>query len=108
MKRTARHDHNHNAKRRMDAAHMHTQQQQQQQQQHATLSLNGDDDDAAGFTTTNPSVYGVADVFMKTLKDRIKAVIKIAHPDFRKELMEKICTTPLIKEDDFEGYDPFN
>ena len=52
--------------------------------------------------------YGVADVFMKTLKDRIKAVIKIAHPDFRKELMEKICTTPLIKEDDFEGYDPFN
>jgi len=53
------------------------------------------------------SEYGVADVFMKTLQDRIKALIKIAHPDFRKELMEKILTTPLIEEDDFEGYDPF-
>ena len=51
--------------------------------------------------------YGVADLFMKTLKDRIKALIKVAHPDYRKELMEKIVTTPLIKEDDFEGYDPF-
>ena len=52
--------------------------------------------------------YGVADVFMKTLKDRIKALIKVAHPDYRKELMEKICTTPLISEDDLEGYDPFD
>ena len=54
------------------------------------------------------SEYGVADVFMKTLKDRIKALIKIAHPDFRKELMEKITTTPLIKEVDFVGYDAFD
>lgn len=54
------------------------------------------------------SEYGVADVFMKTLKDRIKALIKIAHPDFRKDLMEKIVTTPLIKEEDFEGYDAFD
>lgn len=53
------------------------------------------------------SEYGVANVFMKTLKDRIKALIKIAHPDFRKELMEKIVTTPLIKEEDFAGYDAF-
>lgn len=54
------------------------------------------------------SEYGVADVFMKTLKDRIRNLIKIAHPDFRKELMEKIVTTPLIKEEDFEGYDAFD
>jgi len=52
--------------------------------------------------------YGVADVFMKTLKDRIKALIKVAHPDYRKELMEKISTTSLISKDDFEGYDPFD
>ncbi len=49
--------------------------------------------------------WGVADVFCKTLKDRIRAVIKIAHPDFRQELKAKICTSPLIKEEDFEGLD---
>lgn len=54
------------------------------------------------------SEYGLADCFLKTCKDRIRALIKIAHPDYRKELMEKIVTTPLIKEDDFEGYDPFD
>ncbi len=47
------------------------------------------------------SEWGVADVYLKTLKDRIRAVIQIAHPSFRKELKEKICTTPLISEDDF-------
>ena len=51
--------------------------------------------------------YGLADVFCKTLKDRIKAIIKIAHPDLRQELIDQIITTPLIKEDDFEGYDAF-
>ncbi|NLH02195.1 MAG: hypothetical protein GX488_09945 [Clostridiales bacterium] len=69
-----------------------------------------------GCIVTTPKVYvmyvvtewGVADVFMKTLKDRIRALIKIAHPDYRQELKEKICTTPLISEADFEGYDLFN
>ena len=69
----------------------------------------------AGCIVTTPKVYvmyivseyGVADVFLKTLKDRIKALIRIAHPDYRKELMEQIVTTPLNKDDDFEGYDPF-
>ena len=69
----------------------------------------------AGCIVTTPKVYvmyivseyGVADVYLKTLKDRIKALIKIAHPDYRKQLMEQIAQTPLIKEDDFEGYDPF-
>ena len=37
-----------------------------------------------------------------------KAIIKIAHPDYRKQLMEKIVTTPLIYEEDFEGYKPFD
>lgn len=54
------------------------------------------------------SEYGVADVFCKTLKDRIRAIIRIAHPDFREELKAKICTTPLIGEDDWEGVDIFD
>lgn len=49
------------------------------------------------------SEWGIADVFLKSVKDRIRAIIKIAHPDYRQEIKEKICTTPLISEDDFEG-----
>ena len=48
------------------------------------------------------SEYGVADVYLKTLRDRVKAIIQIAHPDFRAELKEKICTTPIISEEDFD------
>ena len=52
--------------------------------------------------------HGVADVYLKTMKDRIKAIIKIAHPDYRLELKDKICSTPIVSEDDFEGFDLFN
>ncbi len=52
--------------------------------------------------------YGVADVYLKTMKDRIRAIIKIAHPDYRQELKDKILTTPLMFEDDFDGYDLYN
>ena len=52
--------------------------------------------------------HGIADVFLRTLKDRIKALIQIAHPDFRAELKEKICTTPLIAEEDFENLCNYN
>lgn len=66
-----------------------------------------------GSIVTTPKNYqmfivsecGLADVYLKTMKDRIKALIKIAHPDFRRELKKKICTTPLICEDDFEGFE---
>lgn len=54
------------------------------------------------------SEHGVADIYLKTYVDRIKALIKIAHPDFREMLKEKILTTPLIEEFDFEGYDMFD
>ncbi|NCC66867.1 MAG: hypothetical protein EOM14_01550 [Clostridia bacterium] len=54
------------------------------------------------------SEWGVADVYLKTYQDRIKALIKIAHPDFREWLKEKILTTPLIEEFDFQGYDMFD
>lgn len=52
--------------------------------------------------------WGVADVFCKTLKDRIRAIIKIAHPDYRQELKDKINTSPLIGEDDWDGVDLFD
>lgn len=51
------------------------------------------------------SEWGLADVYLKTYVDRIKALIKIAHPDFRPWLKEKILTTPLIEEWDFRDYD---
>ncbi len=54
------------------------------------------------------SEFGLADVYLKTIPDRIRAIIKIAHPDFREELKAKICTTPLIKEEDFEGLNLFD
>ena len=52
--------------------------------------------------------HGIADVFLKTLKDRIKSLIQIANSDFRAELKEKICTTPLIEEEDFENLSDYN
>lgn len=52
--------------------------------------------------------YGVADVYLKSLPDRIKAILKIAHPDYREDLKEKILTTPLISADSFDGYDLFD
>lgn len=48
------------------------------------------------------SEYGVADVFCKTNKDRIRALIKIAHPDFREELKAQIVSTGQIAADEFD------
>ena len=52
--------------------------------------------------------YGLADVYLKTMPDRIRAMIKIAHPDYREELKKQICTTSLISEADFEGFELFD
>lgn len=49
------------------------------------------------------SEYGVANVFLKTNKDRIKALLKIAHPDFQPEIKEQIISTGMIKEEDFDN-----
>lgn len=54
------------------------------------------------------SEWGLADVYLKCYTDRIKALIKIAHPDFRPWLKEQILTTTLIDEKHFEGYDMFD
>ena len=47
------------------------------------------------------SEHGIADVFLRTNKDRIKAIIKIAHPDFRSGLKEQIIASGQIAEEDF-------
>jgi len=47
------------------------------------------------------SEYGVADVYLKTNKDRIRALIKIVHPDFQAEIKEQIISTGMIKAEDF-------
>lgn len=64
----------------------------------------------AGCVVTTPrylvqyvvSEYGVADVYLRTNKDRIRALLPIAHPDFRAKLKEEIIATGQIVEDDFD------
>lgn len=63
----------------------------------------------AGSVVTTPryfvqyvvSEYGVADVYLRTNKDRIRALLPIAHPDFRAQLKDEIIATGQIVEDDF-------
>lgn len=54
------------------------------------------------------SEWGIADIYLKSYVDRIKALIKIAHPDFRPWLKEQILTTTLIEEWDFRDYDMYD
>ena len=42
--------------------------------------------------------YGVADLFNKSLKERAKAMIRIAHPDFREQLLKEAQGVGLIPE----------
>ncbi len=49
------------------------------------------------------SEYGVADVFLKTNKDRIRAIIKIAHPDYIDTLKEQIVSTGQIKNNELDS-----
>jgi acyl-CoA hydrolase len=46
--------------------------------------------------------YGAADVFGKSINDRVKAMISIAHPDFREELKEKSIALGIVFEEDFK------
>jgi acetyl-CoA hydrolase len=51
----------------------------------------------AGVVTTRNHVryvvteFGVADLYGKTIRQRVKALINIAHPDFREDLMKAAC-----------------
>jgi acetyl-CoA hydrolase len=59
----------------------------------------------AGVTTTRNDVhyivteYGVADLYGKTVRDRAKALVDIAHPNFREELTESAATLYHLKLD---------
>ena len=46
--------------------------------------------------------YGIADVFRRPIKDRIKALIAVAHPDCREELKAQAIAQGNIFEDDFD------
>lgn len=46
--------------------------------------------------------YGVADLWGKTIKDRVKAMIGIAHPEFRQGLTERAIALKLAHPQDFE------
>lgn len=42
--------------------------------------------------------YGVADLYNKTLEDRVEAMIKIAHPDFREQLRQEAKAAGLLRK----------
>ena len=46
--------------------------------------------------------YGVAEVWGKSINDRVRAMISIAHPDFREELKQKAIRAGLVTAADFE------
>lgn len=45
--------------------------------------------------------YGVANVYLKSNKDRIRALVAIAHPDFKDQIKQEAIDLGLIFEDDF-------
>ena len=45
--------------------------------------------------------YGVANVYLRSNKERIKALISIAHPDFREQIKAQAIELGMIGEDDF-------
>ena len=42
--------------------------------------------------------YGIADLYLRSIEDRVHAMISIAHPDFRKELHEQAVQNGLIRD----------
>lgn len=46
--------------------------------------------------------YGVANVYLRSITDRVKAMISIAHPDFREELKQRAIAQGIIFEEDFQ------
>jgi acyl-CoA hydrolase len=41
--------------------------------------------------------YGIADLYLKSIPDRVKALIAVAHPDFRDELKKQAIEAGLIR-----------
>lgn len=46
--------------------------------------------------------YGVANIYLKSNKDRIRALLPIAHPDFREELKQQAIALGYMGEEDFD------
>lgn len=46
--------------------------------------------------------YGVAEVYGRSINDRVRAMISIAHPQFREELKQKSIALGLVTAADFE------
>ena len=44
--------------------------------------------------------YGIADLYNKPVKERAKALIAIAHPDFREELKQQAVRAGLVPADE--------
>ncbi len=45
--------------------------------------------------------YGVANVYLRSNKERIKALIAISHPDFKEQIKQQAIEREMIGEDDF-------
>ncbi len=45
--------------------------------------------------------YGVANIYLRSIKERIKALIPISHPDFREQLKQQAIELGMIGEEDF-------
>ncbi|NLV86935.1 MAG: 4-hydroxybutyrate CoA-transferase, partial [Clostridiales bacterium] len=75
----------------------------------STISLNL----PAGEVVTTPrsevmylvTEFGIADLYNQPIRERVKRVIAIAHPDFRKQLVSDALGAKLIRECDVEGID---
>jgi len=46
------------------------------------------------------SEYGVADLFLKPIEERVKAMISIAHPDFKEQLREEAIAAGIVRQSD--------
>lgn len=49
--------------------------------------------------------YGAVDIFMKPVRDRVPALISIAHPDFREGLKKQALESGLVDEEDFARFE---
>lgn len=73
----------------------------------STISLNL----PAGEVVTTPrndvmyivTEYGIADLYHQPIRERVKRMISIAHPDFRSQLIQEALGAGLIRECDAEG-----
>lgn len=47
--------------------------------------------------------YGIADLYNQPIRERVKRMISIAHPDFRQQLIQEALGAKLIRDCDAAG-----